>query len=151
MWTTSFTCWRHFQAKGEAHLWSQGGQGGRSYIWWLQVHNEIGCFHSICDQVFGRVFPCPGFLHQKKKKKIFRNSTDWIHHNLSPKIFQKQAKQPLFVSSNRSFYSDDCLLYIYLLQQQIFQIFTQSIDVIHVTSVTQSCLNSINAIDVTRC
>ena len=31
------------------------------------------------------------------------------------------------------------------------QIFTQSIDAIDVTSVTLSCLNSINAIDVTRC
>ena len=34
---------------------------------------------------------------------------------------------------------------------QLFQIFTQSIDAIHVTSVTLSRLNSINAIDVTSC
>ena len=33
----------------------------------------------------------------------------------------------------------------------LFQIFTQSIDAIDVTSVTLSCLNSINAIEVTRC
>ena len=35
-------------------------------------------------------------------------------------------------------------------QRQLFQIFTQSLDTIDVTSVTLSPLNSINAIDVTR-
>ena len=41
--------------------------------------------------------------------------------------------------------------YIYIsAQRQLFQIFTQSIDAIDVKSVTLSCLNSINAIDVTR-
>ena len=35
-------------------------------------------------------------------------------------------------------------------QQPLFQILTQSIDAIDVTSVTLSRLNSINAIDVTR-
>ena len=56
-----------------------------------------------------------------------------------------------FVSSDRSSYSDDGLLYIRQRQwQQLFQIFTQSLDAIDVTSVTLSCLNSINAIDVTR-
>ena len=54
------------------------------------------------------------------------------------------------VSSDRSSYSDDGLLYIYP-QRQLFQIFTQSIDAIDVSSVTLSRLNSINAIDVTRC
>ena len=34
---------------------------------------------------------------------------------------------------------------------QLFQIFTQSLDAIDVTSVTLSRLNSINAIDITRC
>ena len=52
------------------------------------------------------------------------------------------------VSSDRSSYSDDGLLYIY---RTTFWIFTQSIDAIDVTSVTLSCANSINAIDVTRC
>ena len=52
------------------------------------------------------------------------------------------------VSSDRSSYSDDGLLYIYP-QRQLFQIFTQSIDAIDVTSVTLCRLNSINAIDVT--
>ena len=55
-----------------------------------------------------------------------------------------------FVSSDRSSYSDDGLLY-YIYPQRLFQIFTQSIDAIDVTSVTLSCLNSINAIDVARC
>ena len=39
--------------------------------------------------------------------------------------------------------------YIYI--RPLFQIFTQSLDAIDVTSVTLSRLNSINAIDVTRC
>ena len=55
-----------------------------------------------------------------------------------------------FVSSDRSSCSDDGLLYIYL-PGHFFQIFTQSIDAIDVTSVTLSRLNSVNAIDVTRC
>ena len=42
------------------------------------------------------------------------------------------------------------LLYIYICRQ-LFQIFTQSVDAIDVTSVTKSRLNSINAIHVTRC
>ena len=42
------------------------------------------------------------------------------------------------------------VLYISI-QRPLFQIFTQSLDAIDVTSVTLSCLNSINAIDVTRC
>ena len=54
-----------------------------------------------------------------------------------------------FVSSDRSSYSDDGLLFIRQ-RQQLFQIFTQSIDVIDVTSVNLSRLNSIIAIDVTR-
>ena len=52
-----------------------------------------------------------------------------------------------FISSDRSSYSDVALLETV----QFSQIFTQSIDAIDVTSVTLSCLNSINAIDVTRC
>ena len=55
----------------------------------------------------------------------------------------------VFVSSDRSSCSDDGLLYIYL-QHPLFQIFTQSIDAIDVTSVTLSRLCSINAIDVIR-
>ena len=55
---------------------------------------------------------------------------------------------PIFVSSDRSSCSDDGLLYIY--PHPLFQIFTQSLDAIDVTSVTLSRLNSINAIDVTR-
>ena len=55
-----------------------------------------------------------------------------------------------FVSSDRSSCSDDGLLYIYL-SGHFFQIFTQSIDAIDVTSVTLSRSNSVNAIDVTRC
>ena len=53
------------------------------------------------------------------------------------------------VSSDRSSYSDDGLLYIRQ-RQQLVHIFTQSIDAIDVTSVTLSRLNSINAINVTR-
>ena len=41
-------------------------------------------------------------------------------------------------------------IYIYLYIRPLFQIFTQSLDAIDVTSVTLSRLNSINAIDVTR-
>ena len=55
------------------------------------------------------------------------------------------------VSSDRSSYSDSGLLYIRSSGSgNFFQIFTQSIDAIDVTSVTLSRLNSINAIDVTR-
>ena len=53
----------------------------------------------------------------------------------------------MIVSSDRSSYSDDGLLYIYP-SKPLFQIFTQSIDAIDVTSVTLSRLNSINAIDI---
>ena len=53
-----------------------------------------------------------------------------------------------FVSSDRSSYSDDVLVYI---QRPFFEIFIQSIDAIDVTSVTLSRFNSINAINVTRC
>ena len=49
----------------------------------------------------------------------------------------------IFVSSDRSSYSDVVL-------QHFFR-FSQSIDATDVTSVTLSHLNSINAIDVTRC
>ena len=55
------------------------------------------------------------------------------------------------ISSDRSSCNDDGLLYIRQRQwQQLFQIFTQSLDAIDVTSVTLSRLNSINAIDVTK-
>ena len=54
-----------------------------------------------------------------------------------------------FVSSVRSSYTDDGLLHTRT-YVQLFQIFTQSIDSIDVTSVTLGHLNSINAIDVTR-
>ena len=40
--------------------------------------------------------------------------------------------------------------YISICPNPLFQIFTQSLDAIDVTSVTLSRLNSINAIDVTR-
>ena len=53
----------------------------------------------------------------------------------------------LLDSSDRSSYSENGLWYIYP-RQQLFQIFTQSLDA--VTSVNLSRLNSINAIDVTR-
>ena len=53
----------------------------------------------------------------------------------------------ILVSSDRSSYSDVGLVYIH----PLFEIFTQSNDAIDVTSVTLSRLNSINAIDVTRC
>ena len=54
------------------------------------------------------------------------------------------------VSSDRSSCSDDGLVYIQWRQRPLFEIFTQSLDAIDVTSVTLSRLNSINAIDVTR-
>ena len=44
------------------------------------------------------------------------------------------------ISSDRSSYSDNGLLYIYPWQQPVFQIFTQSINAIDVTSVTLSRL-----------
>ena len=55
--------------------------------------------------------------------------------------------QKAFISSDRSSCSDDGRLSI----NPLFQIFTQSIDAIDVTSFTLSRLNSVNAIDVTRC
>ena len=39
---------------------------------------------------------------------------------------------------------------VYYISIPLFQIFTQSLDAIYVTSVTLSRLNSINAIDVTK-
>ena len=59
--------------------------------------------------------------------------------------FMLQFCQELFVSSDRSSYSDDGLVYIH----PLFEIFTHSNDAIDITSVTLSRLNSINAIDVT--
>ena len=56
----------------------------------------------------------------------------------------------LFISSDRSSYSDEGLLYIRG-NNPLFQSSTQSIDAIDVASVTLSRLNSINAIDVTGC
>jgi len=53
----------------------------------------------------------------------------------------------MIVSSVRSSCTDDGPLYI---RQQLFQIFTQSIDSIGVTRVTLGHFNSINAIDVIR-
>ena len=49
------------------------------------------------------------------------------------------------IGSDRSSYSDDGLLYSIHPQHPLFQILTQSIDAIDVTSVTLSRLNSINA------
>ena len=43
------------------------------------------------------------------------------------------------------------MMVYYISEAATFQIFTQSIDAIDVTSVTLSRLNSINEIDVTRC
>ena len=62
----------------------------------------------------------------------------------------------MFISSDRSSYTDDGLLLaptgaLVVAPLPLFQIFTQSIDAIDVTSVTLSRLKSINAIDVTRC
>ena len=65
-------------------------------------------------------------------------------------VWKKICQENIF-SSDRSPYSDGGLLYIYPQQQPLFQILTQSTDAIDVTSVTLSRLNSINAIDVTRC
>ena len=59
-------------------------------------------------------------------------------------------KYIIFVSSDRSSYSETVLLYN-CGSWPLFQIFTQPIDAIVVTSVTLSRLNSINAFDVTRC
>ena len=64
--------------------------------------------------------------------------------------FLKTAKKFMrIVSSDRSSWSDDGLLYIQ--QRPLFEIFTHSIDAVDVTIVTLICLNSINAIDVTKC
>ena len=71
-----------------------------------------------------------------------------ISHTVSNHIISDK----IIVSSDRSSYSDDGPLYIRQWQwQQLFQILTQSLDAIDATSVTLSRLNSINAIDVTRC
>ena len=59
-------------------------------------------------------------------------------------------KYIIFVSSDRSSYSETVLLYN-CGSRPLFQIFTQPIGAIVVTSVTLSRLNSINAFDVTRC
>ena len=57
----------------------------------------------------------------------------------------------IVISSDRSSCTDDGLFYIYIYTSRpLFQIFTQSIDAIDVTSVTLRRLNSNNAIDVTR-
>ena len=79
---------------------------------------------------------------QKRQKgfQIHPFSSNELNHDHS-------LESQWFVSSDRSSYSDDGLLYIYP-QRQLFQIFTQSIDAIDVTSVTLSRLNSINAIDI---
>ena len=63
------------------------------------------------------------------------------------KVSKMQSMSLQLISSDRSSYSDAVILDTVLLSQ----IFIQSIDAIDVTSVTLSCLNSINAIDVTRC
>ena len=79
----------------------------------------------------------PGMFHHKKYK--FTN-VEWI-----------EFLESWFVSSEGSSYSDDGLLYISTAQRPLFQIFTQSLDAFDVSSVTLSCLNNINANDVTRC
>ena len=65
---------------------------------------------------------------------------------ISVLYFSSLEYLPHIISSDRSSYSDNGLLYV-----QLFQIFTQSIDAIDVTSDTLSRLNIINAIIVTRC
>ena len=67
----------------------------------------------------------------------------------SSNLAHSSSVSKLFISSDRSSYSDDGPLHIQ--QRPLFEIFTHSIDSIDVTSVTLSRLNSINAIDVTRC
>ena len=52
-----------------------------------------------------------------------------------------------YISSDRSSYSDDVLLYIRS-SRPLFQILTQDIDAIDVAIVTLSRLNSMNAINV---
>ena len=72
-----------------------------------------------------------------------------LHSSLEKLQLIYIIQQSFFLfSSGRSSYSDAVLLDTTVLLSQIF---TQSIDAIDVTSVTLSCLNSINAIDVTRC
>ena len=71
-----------------------------------------------------------------------------MSESLSPS-FGNLRQKGTFISSDRSSCTDDGLLYIYP-QHQLFQIFTQSLDAIDVTSVTLKGLNSINADDVTR-
>ena len=63
----------------------------------------------------------------------------------SLELIKSPDGQVMLISSDRSSYSDDGLVYIH----PLFEIFTQSNDAIDVTSVTLSRLNSINAIDVT--
>ena len=94
------------------------------------------CYHPLTQTPSGDLWGCLLKYTSKgssQKKKFF---------------FGEFCPVSLFISSDRSSYSDDGLLFI---RQQLFQIFTQSIDSIDVTSVTLSRLNSINAIDVKRC
>ena len=65
-------------------------------------------------------------------------------------MFCRKVKLKFFISSDRSTCSDDGLLYSHPQQHPLFQIFTQSLDAIDVTSVTLRHLNSINAVDVIR-
>ena len=97
---------------------------------------------------------CQHFFSLQKERKLVNACQNEVYTN----IYMQNKTQyvfPLhlsffFVSSDRSSCSDDGLLYIRAAQRQLFQIFTQSLAAIDVTSVTLSCLNSINAIDVTR-
>ena len=74
-------------------------------------------------------------------KLLLLGSTEAVIHWIQPHGI-------VLISSDRSSCTDDGLLYIY--PGHFFQIFTQFLDAIDVTSVTLKRLNSINADNVTR-
>ena len=89
--------------------------------------------------------------HRQARQKVSLGGA-WGPAATYPQTYINQSPYSI-VSSDRSSCTDDGLLYIYIYiypQHQLFQIFTQSLDAIDVTSVTLKRLNSINADDVTR-
>ena len=92
-------------------------------------------FGSLLNQLFWL------FQHTSYLILIFYSTSIFVRFHSAPQ-FLFCWSSILFISSDRSSYSGDGLLYVY---RTTFRIFTQSIDAIDVTSVTLSRLNSINA------
>ena len=136
-------CWMQPLVGGEE--WNDARWHDLMVVGWLRgsfphiltsVSTSSQCCIGIGCQVASGVHPT---LMQRNECNTMNTILEWIHHIVS-------AYFGNFISSDRSSCTDDDLWYV-----PLFQIFTQSIDAIDVTSVTLSRLNSINAIDVTRC